>query len=92
MTGMNEDQLNGEKEERPLTNSRKIRQENERQFLKMVVFTLVVVGGLIIALIYGPASLLTSLPILLGGAELIAVPYLVLKGIEWLLKRYNGED
>jgi hypothetical protein len=92
MTGMNEDQLNGEKEERPLTNSRKIRQENDRQFLKMVVFTLVVVGGLIIALIYGPASLLTSLPILLGGAALIGVPYLVLKGIEWLLKRYNGED
>jgi preprotein translocase subunit SecY len=92
MTGMNEDQLNGEKEKRPLTNSRKIRQENDRQFLKMVVFTLVVVGGLIIALIYGPASLLTSLPILLGGAALIAVPYLVLKGIEWLLKRYNGED
>lgn len=92
MTGMNEDQLNGEKEQRPLTNSRKIRQENDRQFLKMVVFTLVVVGGLIIALIYGPASLLTSLPILLGGAALIAVPYLVLKGIEWLLKRYNGED
>ncbi len=88
---MNDKKLN-ENGERPLTNSRKIRQENDRQFLKMVVFTLVVVGGFIIALIYGPASLLTSLPILLGGAALIAVPYLVLKGIEWLLKRYNGED
>ena len=58
----------------------------------MVVFTLVVVGGLIITLIYGSTSLLTALPILLGGAALIAVPYLVLKGIEWLLKRYYGED
>jgi preprotein translocase subunit SecY len=89
---MDDEMLKVKLEKRPLTNSRKIRQENDRQFLKMVVFTLVVVGGLIIALIYGPASLLTSLPILLGGAALIAVPYLVLKGIEWLLKRYNGED
>ena len=89
---MDDEQLNGEQEKRPLTNSREIRQENDRQFLRMVVFTLVVVGGLIIALIYGPTSLLTSLPILLGGAALIAVPYLVLKGIEWLLQRYYGND
>ena len=89
---MDDEQLNGEQEKRPLTNSREIRQENDRQFLKMVVFTLVVVGGLIIALIYGPTSLLTSLPILLGGAALIAVPYLVLKGIERLLKWYYGEE
>ena len=88
---MNDSQLNAEREKRPLTNSRQIRQENDRQFLKMVVFTLVVVGGFIIALIYGSTSLLMSLPILLGGAALIAVPYLVLKGIEWLLQRYYGE-
>ena len=89
---MDDEQLNGEQEKRPLTNSREIRQENDRQFLKMVVFTLVVVGGLIIALIYGPTSLLTSLPILFGGAALFAVPYLVLKGIERLLKWYYGEE
>ena len=87
---MKESQLGSKGKQRPLTNSRIIRQENDRSFLKMVVFTLVVVGGLIIAMIFGPSSLLTALPILLGGAALIAVPYLVLKGIEWLLKRYNG--
>lgn len=85
------DKKTNEDEERPYTNSRQIRQENDRQFLKMVIFALVVVGGLIIALIYGPTSLLTALPILLGGAALIAVPYWVLKGIEWLITRYNGE-
>ena len=58
----------------------------------MVVFTLIVVGSLIIALIYGPASLLTSLPILLGGAALIAMPYFVLKRIEWLVNRYYSDD
>ncbi|MEJ2748599.1 MAG: hypothetical protein P8183_11945, partial [Anaerolineae bacterium] len=66
-----------------------IRHENDRHFLKMVVFTLVAVGGLIIALIYGPAALLTALPILLGGAGLIVVPYLVLKTIEWLYQRLS---
>jgi hypothetical protein len=89
---MKESQSNSDEERRPFTNSRRIRKENDRQFLKMAIFTLVVAGGFIIALIYGPASLLVSLPILLGGAALIVVPYLALKGIEWLLKRYNGED
>ena len=77
-------------EKRPSTNPRAIRQKNDRQFLKMVIFTLVVVGGLIITLVYGPTSLLTALPILLGGAALIAAPYLALKGIEWLRNRYDG--
>lgn len=77
---------------RMFNNNRQIRKENDRQFLKMVVFTLIVVGSLIIALIYGPASLLTSLPILLGGAALIAMPYFVLKGIEWLVNRYYSDD
>lgn len=86
---MNDWQLNTDKEQRPSTNSRELRKENDRQFLKMVVFTLVVVGGLIISLIYGPASLLTSLPILLGGAALVAAPYFVLKGLEWLRNRYH---
>jgi hypothetical protein len=90
--GMNDPQVNTDKEQRPSTSSREIRQENDRQFLKMVGFTLVVGGGFIIALIYGPASLLTSLPILLGGAALIAVPYLLLKGLEWLRNRYNGGE
>lgn len=89
---MNDPQLNSEVAERPYTNNRQIRRENERQFLKMVVFTLVGGGSLIIALIYGPTTLLTALPLLLGGAALITVPYLVLKGIEWLLIRYNGES
>lgn len=91
MTGMSDLESNPRDEKRPFTNSRQIRQENDRQFLKMVLFSLVLVGGLIIALVYGVTSLLTALPILLGGAVLIAIPYLTLKGIEWLLKRYNRE-
>ncbi|MCP5099740.1 MAG: hypothetical protein GY943_29655 [Chloroflexi bacterium] len=76
----------------PHRSSRTLRKESDRKLLWLVVFTLVVVGGGIIALIYGPMSLITSLPFLLGGAALVTVPYLILKGIEVLLNRYNGEE
>ena len=91
MISMSDSKSSNKKAQRPFTNSRQIRRENDRQFLKMVLFSLVVVGGFIIALVYGVSSLLTAVPILLGGAAIIALPYLTLKGIEWLVKRYNGE-
>jgi len=40
------------------------------------------VGGGLIALIYGPAALLTALPCLLGGAALILAPWLLLTALE----------
>jgi hypothetical protein len=71
--------------------SRTIRQESDRQFLWLVILTLVVGGSAVIALVYGTTALLTSLPFLLGGAALILFLYLVLNGLERLLKRFNGE-
>jgi len=62
----------------PPTNMRRYRRESDRKFLYLVIFTLVVVGGGLIALIYGPGSLLTALPCLLIGVALILVPWLVL--------------
>ena len=69
-------------EELPPTNTRKIRQESERKYLYLVIFTLVVVGGFLIALVFGPESLLTALPCLLAGAALIVIPWLVLAGLQ----------
>jgi hypothetical protein len=66
----------------PPTNMRRFRRESDRKFLYLVIFTLVVVGGGLIALIYGPGSLLTALPCLLIGAALILVPWLVLTVFE----------
>ena len=43
----------------------------DRAYLAMTMGTLLIIGGGIIALIYGPASLLTSLPFLLLGSLLI---------------------
>ena len=67
-----------EDDELPPSNTRRFRQESDRKYLVLVLFTLVVVGGLLIAIIYGPESLLTALPCLLGGAVLILLPWAVL--------------
>ena len=66
----------------PPSNTRRFGQESDRKYLYLVIFTLVVVGGILIALIYGPESLLTALPCLLGGAALILLPWAVLTLIQ----------
>ena len=55
----------------PPSDTRRFGRESDRKYLLLVIFTLVVVGGALIALIFGPQSLLTALPCLLGGAGLI---------------------
>ena len=69
------------------TNLRQIRQRNDRAFLALVIFSLVVVGGLLIWAIYGDAALLTALPCLLFGVAAIAIPYGILVLIERLTQR-----
>ena len=66
-------------------NMRRFRRESDRKYLYLVIFTLVVVGGFLIALIFGVESLLTALPCLLGGAVLILLPWFVLT----LLQRWG---
>jgi protein-S-isoprenylcysteine O-methyltransferase Ste14 len=68
--------------ETPPSNTRRFSQDSDRKYLYLVLFTLVVVGGLLIAIIYGPQSLLTALPCLLGGAALILLPWTVLTLIQ----------
>jgi len=68
--------------ERDDLSAREIRKNNDRFTLVMVLFTLVVVGSLLIGLIYGWLAILTALPFLLGGAFLIFVPWGLLVLIE----------
>jgi len=81
-------------EKRPSTNLRRFRRESDRKYLLLVIFTLVVVGGGLIALILGPEALLTALPCLLGGVLLILVPWLLLTAIEkwrdWMEQTDSG--
>ena len=64
------------------TNMRAYRRRSDRALLIAVVLALLVVGGGLIALIWGPAAFLTGLPCLLFGAGLIVVLWLLLTGIE----------
>ncbi len=60
------------------SNPRRERQQADKRLLVLVGLTLVVVGGGLIALIFGWQTLFTSLPILLGGMLLILGPWLLL--------------
>jgi hypothetical protein len=57
-----------------------------------VILTLIFVGGGLIALTYGPQALLIGLLFLLGGAALILILWLLLKGIEKLRDRMVADD
>jgi len=74
--------MDDNEEQRDDLSSREIRKNNDRFTLIMVLFTLVVVGSLLIGLIYGWLAILTALPFLLGGAVLIFVPWGLLVLIE----------
>jgi uncharacterized membrane protein YoaK (UPF0700 family) len=76
-------------ENRPTNVRRQRRQENRRQ-VWLVIFTLFVIGGGLTAVIYGPTALLGVLPVLLIGLGLLALPYLVLKGLEAWLRWYEN--
>lgn len=52
-----------------------MKDKDEKRLLFLVIFTLVVVGGGLIGLIFGWEALLTAVPCLLGGAFLIFVPW-----------------
>ena len=79
-------------EELPPTNTRRERRQADRKYLYLVIFTLVIVGGGLIALIYGPGALLTALPCLLAGAALILVPWLLLTAAEKWRDRTERAD
>jgi hypothetical protein len=63
----------------------------DRVYLALTIGTLVIVGGGIIALIYGPASLLTSLPFLLFGAGLILLLWWLLSAVGRWRERSESE-
>jgi membrane protein implicated in regulation of membrane protease activity len=77
---------------RPPTGSDRIRKESEQKYLILILFTLVIVGGGLIALIYGLEAVLAALPCLLGGAGLILVPWLLLTALERWRNRSEAAD
>lgn len=64
------------------TNTRQEKRTAERRYLFLVLLTLVLVGGGLIGLVFGPEAFLTALPCLLVGVMLILAPWLLLSLLE----------
>ena len=67
---------------------RKLRRDMNRRMLWLVVFVLVVVGGALIALVYGTGAAAVGLACLLAGAGLIGLLWLVFS----LIGRWAGDE
>jgi hypothetical protein len=60
---------------------------DDRRTLILVLVMLVLGGGLVIALVYGPWALATAVPVLLFGSLLILLPY----GLLTMLQKWRNQ-
>jgi hypothetical protein len=67
---------------------RKIRREFDSHGLWLVLFGLIVIGGGIITIVYGPTAALASVLCLVAGAALVVFVW----GILTLIGKLVGED
>ncbi len=73
---------------RPPTDYRKLHQEMNRQLLWIVLFVLVVIGGICIGIAYGPIAAVTGVAFLIVGGGVIGLLWLLLT----LIGKWIGED
>ena len=69
------------------TDLRGQRQREQRRLFWIVVSFLVVVGGGVIGLVYGPSAVVLGLACLLAGAGILGLLWLVLTAMERLADR-----
>ena len=69
-----------------------IREENDKKFLYMAAFTLVVIGGGLIVVIYGWQGIITAVPCLLGGIGIILIPWFLLTAYGRWRERMEQDD
>lgn len=65
-----------------MSDMRRYRRESDQRFLILVILTLILLGGGLTALIFGPTALVGAVPCLLGGAGLILLPWWLLTALE----------
>ncbi len=75
------------KQKQPLTKS-----QEDRLYLFIIIAFLVLVGGFVIFLVYGASALILALPILIGGALLLLLPFLIISGLGWLAKKIKDKQ
>jgi hypothetical protein len=72
---------------RPPTDTRRLRQRNERSLFWAVIAFLLVVGGSLIYVIYGRGAFIIGLACLLVGAGLLILLWLIVSIIAWWANR-----
>jgi len=75
------------KQKQPLTKS-----QEDRLYLFIIIAFLILVGGFVIFLVYGASALILALPILIGGALLLLLPFLIISGLGWLAKKIKDKQ
>ena len=74
--------------QRPPTDMRKLRREFNSHGLWLVLIGLVVIGGVLVTILYGPTAAVTSVLCLVAGAGLAVFVWLLLT----LIGKVVGED
>lgn len=72
------------------TDMRAYRRRSERNLVIAVVVAFLIVGSAIIGLVYGWVSLITGLLFLLPGVAIFVLLWLLLKGLERLVRDKDG--
>ena len=72
------------------TDMRAFRRRSERNLVIAVVVSFLIVGSIIIGLVYGWMSLITGFVILLPGVAIFVLLWLLLKGLERLVREKDA--
>ncbi|MHB8132901.1 MAG: hypothetical protein ACYDH1_01650 [Anaerolineaceae bacterium] len=75
------------KQKNPLT-----KQQEDRRYLFIIIGFLIIVGSLVILLVYGVNALILAVPILVGGALILILPFVLLSGLDWLVKKIKDKN
>lgn len=67
-------------------------EKTDRHFLWIVIVFLITVGSGVIYLVFGASALILAVPILLGGALILLLPFFLMQVIGWFLEKFDKRN
>jgi hypothetical protein len=67
-------------------------EKDDRHYVWIVILFLIIVGSGVIYLVFGASALILAVPILIGGALLLLLPFLLMQIIGWFLEKYHQKN
>ncbi len=67
-------------------------EKSDRHYVWIVIVFLIVVGSGVIYLVLGASALILAVPILIGGALLLLLPFFLMQLIGWFLEKYHQRN